>query len=134
MLLLHEALFPHLWKRSLKLGKTLKEKLGQGHLPKKGRAAQRCFADRPGKRRTKCFAAASGAWTRLADTEYAEQHGTVFVPADGKADVRFECWTEHVAEDLAPGTRRSCRERYAHSIQTVIGKMQPVSAKRSTAE
>lgn len=61
--------------------------------------------------------------------KYADQHGTIFIPADMTVDTWFEYWSEHIVGDLAPNTRRNYRERYVHNIQPVIGKLQLTAVK-----
>ena len=112
------------------MGKTLKGKnCGKGICQRKDGLYSARFVDRRGKRHTKCFATIPEARNWLADAKYADQHGTIFIPADMTVDTWFEYWSEHIVGDLAPNTRRNYRERYVHNIQPVIGKMQLAAVK-----
>ena len=112
------------------MGKTLKGKnCGKGICQRKDGLYSARFVDRLGKRHTKCFATLPEARNWLADAKYADQHGTIFIPADMTVDTWFEYWSEHIVGDLAPNTRRNYRERYVHNIQPVIGKMQLAAVK-----
>ena len=122
--------FPKEWERSLNLGKTLKGKnCGKGICQRKDGLYSARFVDRLGKRHTKCFVTLPEARNWLADAKYADQHGTIFIPADMTVDTWFEYWSEHIVGDLAPNTRRNYRERYVHNIQPVIGKLQLTAVK-----
>ena len=95
--------FPKEWERSLNLGKTLKGKnCGKGICQRKDGLYSARFVDRLGKRHTKCFATLPEARNWLADAKYADQHGTIFIPADMTVDTWFEYWSEHIVGDLAP--------------------------------
>ena len=112
------------------MGKTLKGKnCGKGICQRKDGLYSARFVDRRGKRHTKCFATIPEARNWLTDAKYADQHGTIFIPADRTVDTWFEYWSEHIVGDLAPNTRRNYRERYVHNIQPVIGKLQLAAVK-----
>ena len=54
---------------------------------------------------------------------------TFFVPTETTVDEWFGFWIENIVGDLAPNTLRNYRERYAHNIQPVIGRMAISSVK-----
>lgn len=112
------------------MGKSLKGKeCGKGICQRKDGLYYARFVDQQGKRHEKYFQALPEAKKWLADAKYADQHGNIFVPTDITVDAWFENWLAHIVGNLAPNTRRNYRERYAHNIQPIIGKMQLAAVK-----
>ncbi|MBQ3135782.1 MAG: site-specific integrase [Oscillospiraceae bacterium] len=107
------------------MGKSLKGKeCGKGICQRKDGLYYARFVDKWGKRHEKYFPTLPEARNWLDDAKYADKHDNVFVPSDMTVDTWFEYWINNIVGDLAPNTRRNYRERYAHNIQPVIGKMQ----------
>ena len=106
------------------MGKSLKGKeLGKGICQRKdGRYSAR-YVDGQGKRQEKYFSTIKAARTWLADKQYAERHGEVFVSSDMTVDEWFDFWIDNIVGDLAPNTLRNYRERYIRNVQPFIGSM-----------
>lgn len=106
------------------MGKSLRGKeCGKGICQRKDGLYSARFVSSEGKRQVKCFSSLPEARNWLEDTKYADKHENIFVPPDMTVDVWFEFWISHIVGDLAPNTKRNCRERYKQNIQPIIGTM-----------
>ena len=107
------------------MGKSLKGKeCGKGIYQRKDGLYHARFVDKAGKRHEKYFQTVPEARNWIETARYADQHQEAYVAADTTVDEWFDFWIENIVGDLAPNTIRNYRERYAHNIQPVIGKMQ----------
>lgn len=107
------------------MGKNLKgREIGKGICQRKdGRYTAR-YVDEQGIRQEKYFKTIKEARNWLADIQYAERHGDVFIPPNMTVDEWFSLWIDSIVCDLSPNTLRNYRERYKRNIQPIIGKMQ----------
>lgn len=105
------------------MGKNLKGKeCGKGISQRKDGLYCARFVDKCGKRHEKYFSAIPEARNWLDEAKYADKHNA-FIPSDMTVDDWFDYWINNIVGDLALNTQRNYRERYAHNIQPVIGKL-----------
>lgn len=112
------------------MGKNLKGKeCGKGIYQRKDGLYHARFVDKSGKRHEKYFQTVPEAKNWIEEARFADQHEDIFVPTETTVDEWFGFWIENIVGDLAPSTLRNYRERYAHNIQPVIGRMAISSVK-----
>lgn len=112
------------------MGKNLKGKeCGKGIYQRKDGLYHARFVDKSGKRHEKYFQTVPEAKNWIEEARFADQHEDIFVPTETTVDEWFGFWIENIVGDLAPNTLRNYRERYAHNIQPVIGRMAISSVK-----
>lgn len=110
--------------------KNLKGKeCGKGIYQRKDGLYHARFVDKSGKRHEKYFQTVPEAKNWIEEARFADQHEDIFVPTETTVDEWFGFWIENIVGDLAPNTLRNYRERYAHNIQPVIGRMAISSVK-----
>ena len=112
------------------MGKNLKGKeCGKGICQRKDGLYYARFVDKTGKRHEKYLPTLPEARNWIEESKYADAHEDVFVATDTTVDQWFDFWIENIVGDLAPNTLRNYRERYAHNIQPVMGKMMIANVK-----
>ena len=112
------------------MGKNLKGKeCGKGICQRKDGLYYARFVDKTGRRHEKYLPTLPEARNWIEESKYADAHEDVFVATDTTVDQWFDFWIENIVGDLAPNTLRNYRERYAHNIQPVMGKMMIANVK-----